>query len=226
MNFRSLALCAALLVGGAKSTLAQPVNITEGELALTPPFCQDVQGIKYGDQYSNTSPRAAYWVGLMGPSFWALHHYCWALIHIHRSKAAGLSAQTRDYMIGVAISDYLYVVKNARPNFILMPEVFLRIGEANVLRKNPVAALEAFAKARNLNPEYWPPYLRSAEVLARMGKKTEALAILEEGLRKIPDQPELIAAVQRLGGKAPAMPAVTSAKAVSQAESAPASSPH
>ena len=75
--------------------VAKPNDITETEMELLPRYCPDTMGFKYGDAYSNTSPRASYWVSLMGPSFWAMHHYCWALISINRSQRAGISVQVQ-----------------------------------------------------------------------------------------------------------------------------------
>ena len=223
MCIKRLALVFALYLGCPGMTLAAPKNITEGELALTPPYCQDVQGIKWGDQYSNTSPRAAHWVALMGKTFWAMHHYCWALIHIQRSSAAGLSPQIREGMIQEAIGDYYYVIKNATPNFVLLPEIYLRIGEAQVMAKNPVAASDAFAKARELKADYWPAYARGAEVFERLGMKTKAKSLLEDGLERMPNEPALQTAFVRLGGKLSELHPRNAASAVSEPAESPAS---
>jgi hypothetical protein len=74
-------LIATLLVAilAATASAQHPENITDGELALVPTFCRDAGGIRYGQAHdANRSPRAAYWVSLMGDGFWAMHHYCWA----------------------------------------------------------------------------------------------------------------------------------------------------
>jgi tetratricopeptide (TPR) repeat protein len=111
-----------------------------------------------------------------------------------------VTSQERAHMIHSAINDYYYVVNNSTPGFILLPEIFLRIGEAHVLLDAPVAALEAFAKARELKADYWPAYARAAEVLERVGKKTAARSLLGDGLRLMPDEPALQSAYKRLGG--------------------------
>jgi hypothetical protein len=222
MCIKRLFLALALFLGYVGVTTAAPENITDGELALMPAYCQDVQGIKWGDQYYNPSPRAGYWVGLMGKSFWAMHHYCWGMIHIHRAKAAGVPPQIRDGMIASAISDYYYVIKNSTPGFVMLPEIYVRVGEAEVLRRNPVGALEAFATARELKADYWPPYVRGAEVLERLGKKADARSLLEEGLKVMPGEPALQGPFERLGGKVSnvqALAAAPVARAASEPES-------
>ena len=223
MCIKRFALVFALYLGCPGMTLAAPKNITEGELALAPSYCQDVQGIKWGDQYSNTSPRAAHWVALMGKTFWAMHHYCWALIHIQRSSAAGLSPQVRQRMIQEAIGDYDYVIQNATPNFVLLPEIYLRIGEAQVLANNPAAAMDAFATARKIKADYWPAYVRGAEVFERLGMKAKAKSLLENGLQRMPDEPALRSAFERMGGKLSEVHPLVSAPAALEPAESPAS---
>jgi len=190
----------ALYVGSSGLAIAAPENITDGELALTPPYCQDVQGIKWGDASYNPSPRAAYWVGLMGKSFWAMHHYCWGLISTRRALAAGVAPVIRRGLLESAVNDYGYVVKNSTPDFVLLPEIYTRIGETQLLLGSSSAAYDAFARARSIKPDYWPPYVRWAEVLVKTGRKKEAKALLADGLRYSPDAKPLIEEYRRLGG--------------------------
>lgn len=178
----------------------KPPNITPGEIALLPEYCPDTQGFKYGDVYFNTSPRAKYWVGLMGPSFWAHHHYCWGLIKMRRATAAGVAPVLREGGLKAAIADYEYVINNSTPDFIMLPEVYLRMGEAYLLLNDYGAASDAYAHARRKKPGYWPAYVQWAEVLVKVGKKQEALSLLEECLRLTPSEPALRAPYQRMGG--------------------------
>lgn len=203
----------ALHAGSARA--AEPTNITAGELALTPSFCQDVQTINGWTQYSRESPRSPYWVSIMGKTFWGMHHYCWALINIHRSRAAGLSPQQRHFMIQSAIADYIYVVRIAPPDFVLLPEIFHLIGEAHVMVDEYVPAIEAFQKSISLKADYWPPYEAHAKLLDRVGKRGEALSVLEAGLAVMPNEQRLLDLYVRLGGQPrklrPAAPAPAAA---------------
>jgi tetratricopeptide (TPR) repeat protein len=168
-----------------------PTNITPGEVALLPEYCKDAQGFGYGDASFNTSPRAGYWLGLMGKTFWAVHHQCWALIREHRSRAAGLSRQERDGHIRGAVGDYMYVINYAEPEFILLPELYTQVGEAHLLLGDVGAAFDAFTAARKRKPDYWPPYVAWARVLMKSGKRQEALAHVESVMRLVPGDPEL-----------------------------------
>jgi len=180
---------------------ATPDNITAGEVALLPEYCPLTQTFSRDDPRNGSvdSPARRLFVQL-GPSYMALHHYCWGLIHINRSKQAGLSQYSRRAMFGFALNEYKYVLENSAPDFVLLPEVYLRVGEAHAEMQAYGAALDAFTRSRTLNPDYWPPYVRWADVLARLGKRPEALAHLEEGLRAMPTERGLIEAYERLGG--------------------------
>ena len=195
---RELVLVA--LAGAAALAVAKPENVTDGELALTPPYCPDTMGFKYGDAYYNTSPRAAHWVGLMGKNFWSLHHYCWALINLRRAQMAGVAPMVRRGLLENVVSDCIYVVKNTAPDFILLPEIHTRIGETQLLLGNPGAAYDSFAQARALKPDYWPAYVRWAEVLVKTKQKAEAKKLIAEGLRHAPDAKPLIDQYRLLGG--------------------------
>lgn len=175
---------------------AQLANMTQGELALTPDFCQDVQTVNGWSQFSNPSPRSPHWVGLMGNTFWGMHHYCWALIHLQRANRAGNTPQFRDWARRQAIDDFGFVVKIAPANFVLLPDVHFRIGDAYVLLGDLGSALVAFEKSREIKPDYWPPYVSEANLMMKVGKKKAALELLEQGLALMPNQPNLLAAVK------------------------------
>lgn len=166
-------------------------SMTAGEKALLPAWCMDTQSFGYGDAHTNTSPRAAHWIGLMGKTFWAAHHYCWAMIKTQRSRSPMLPPNTRAFWLQSAINDMYYVVNNATPDFVLLPEVLTRIGEAYVTQQDYAQANETFAKARQVKPDYWPPYVRWAEVLVRFGKRQEGLELVEQVIKLAPGDAEL-----------------------------------
>lgn len=190
---------------------AQVANMTQGELALTPDFCQDVQTMNGWSQFSNPSPRSAHWVGLMGKTFWGMHHYCWALIHLQRANRAGATPQFRNWSIHEAINDFGFVVKIAPADFVLLPEIHYRIGDAYLQLGDVGSAFGEFAKSRELKPDYWPPYVAEANRMLKVGMRKEALELLEQGLALMPNEPNLVAAASRANGGRPKAPA-TSAK--------------
>jgi tetratricopeptide (TPR) repeat protein len=180
---------------------ATPENITAGEMALLPEYCPLTQTFSKDDPRDaskRSSTRLLF--ERLGPSYLGLHHYCYGLIHVMRAKQAGVSAYDRRAMYSFAINEYKYVIANATPDFVLLPEIYMRVGEAYVELLDYGQALDAFNKSRALKQDYWPPYVRWATVLLRLGKQPEALAHLEEGLRLMPNERALNDAYTRMGG--------------------------
>ena len=138
----------------------------------------------------------------MGKTFWAMHHYCWALVHLQRAGRPGVTRQDRDHMIRVAIRDFYYVVNEAQRNgesrFVMLPELYFRAGEAYVQLQEYASALGEFEKSRTAKADYWPPYVAQAQVQMMLGMRDEARAILEEGLQVMPSEANLRAALDRL----------------------------
>lgn len=184
----------------------KPDDITETEMKLLPRYCPDTMGFNYGDSSYNTSPRAGYWVSLMGNGFWNIHHYCWATINMSRAQKAGLPAQARRGLLESVRADYLYVINKSASNFIMLPEIYTRLGEVQLLLKEPNKANEAYARARKLKADYWPAYSQWADYLLRSGQKAEALKITIAGLQQTPDAKVLLELFRILGGKSSEFP--------------------
>ena len=219
-----MAPCAlSMMLLSPQMARSAPENITDGELALMPPYCQDVQAIRWGNASFNPSPRAAYWVSLMGQTFWALHHYCWGLIHVRRSEAPGLPPVLRTGMLNTAINDYFYVINNGPRDFVLAPEIYLRIGEARLSLGQIGLAHDAFRIARELKPDYWPAYTRWIDHLMRTDQKAAAREMAAEGLRAAPGSQELQDRFRKLGGDPSKV--VSAAVATSGATEAAAAKP-
>jgi tetratricopeptide (TPR) repeat protein len=200
-SFKKLAGAFFAMAACGASWGQRPPSVTAGELALLPEYCIDTQGFDYSDQYSGKkSPRADYWVGLMGQSFWHHHHYCWGLIKSRRAMAPGVRPELRTGGLKDANGDYDYVIRNATRDFVMLPEVMLKYGDNLVLLDSPIQALEVYAEAARRKPDYWPAYVNAAEALEKVGKKKEALARIGEGLAFAPTSPVLQRHYTRLGG--------------------------
>lgn len=176
---------------------------TDAERAVLPVYCKDTMGFAgYGDQYSNASPLAKAWVAKMGQTFWAMHHYCVGLVKRNRGLRAGVPPAERKYLMESAISEYYYVLNNLKdPDFILLPEIYTRIGEAQLVISNPGAADKAFSRARAIKPDYWPAYSRWAEYLMQSGRQADAKQVVKTGLEHAPGARMLSEQYRLLGGK-------------------------
>jgi tetratricopeptide (TPR) repeat protein len=219
--FRTLlSACAFVLAAAAGAVHAQdklpaePNGFTWGELSLLPDYCKDTQGTIYQVQGNGQdSPRAPYWVGLMGPDFWHMHHYCYGQVAMLRAGQPQMTPVDKKRQYTRAVNEYGYVIRNASPTTALMPEVFYKLGEAHLALENVGAAQSAFARSRDLRPEYWPAYTRWADVLIGIKQRDQALALVREGLRHAPEAPELLKREVQLAG-ANSRPAVQRKAAV------------
>lgn len=219
-------IAAAGLAAAVQGVHAQPANMTAGEVALTHPVCEDAQGMPAGwVQHFRHSPRAPYWESVMGKTFWAVHHYCWALIHLQRAARPGLPKPERDHMIRVAIRDFYYVINEARQNseaqFVLLPELHYRAGESYILLQEYPQAMAEFELSRRAKPDYWPPYVAQAQLHARLGMRAQARQLVEAGLQVMPDEPNLREAMRRIGGTAPSSNAAPRPQAAGSSPAAP-----
>lgn len=195
---RILAALGLMLALGA-AMAQRPPNTTVGEMARLPAYCPDTMGFGYGDATYNTSPRAPYWVSMMGKGFWAMHHYCWALINLHRAQALPVSSPVRADLLKKVMGDYVYVINHTEANFVMLPEIYTRIGEASVLMSDYAGAHDAYGRARALKPDYWPAYSQWAEALIKRGLRADAEKIIVQGLQNAPDSTVLAGLYRSLG---------------------------
>jgi tetratricopeptide (TPR) repeat protein len=193
---RSWAVAVVASFLACADALAQmPENITDLEVALLPGYCRDTWGFGRGPW--SADPK---WLEIMGPGFMAMHHYCWALIKLRRVEKPGVPAVMQQGYRESALGDLFYVVKNSQRDFVMLPEIYTKIGEVQLLLKRYSNAAETFQLARSLKPDYWPAYFHWAEYLRQSGHKSKARALVEEGLAYAPDAKPLQNLLVTLGG--------------------------
>lgn len=176
---------------------------TEAEIRLLPSYCKDTEWFpeRYGEKRS-------YWIEQMGDSFRHLHHYCWARLSVNRARKANISSRERISLLESALHDYNYVTHKAPDSFILLPEIYTKVGELQLLRKQPSKADEAFTRARYLKPDYWPAYSGWVEYLITTGRRAEALDVVKAGLYNSPNAKVLLEQYRILGGKPSDIPSL------------------
>lgn len=192
---------AVLFLSPELARAIKPQGVSEGEIALLPEYCIDTEAFIYGSVGNpGQSPKAPMWVERMGPTFKGMHHYCWGLVNLNRLKSGRANTGDKKYFAKQIVDEYMYVIRVATPDFILLPELWTRIGEASLLADDVGTALDAYARARKIKPDYWPAYTQWADFLLRYGKKADAKALLQTGLEYAPDSPELAQMFKKLGG--------------------------
>lgn len=180
---------------------AAPKNMGDFELTYLPPYCVDTEWFKGGPRYSNyMSPRAPYWQSVMGVGFYWMHHYCAAIVLATRAESMSVTDIQRRYHLLQAVGEYTFTIKQLRLDFVLLPEIYTRLGEAQLNLSDFGAAYSSFLRAREIKPDYWPAYSRWAAVLIKTGQKREAEELVRTGLKYSPDSVTLMEQYRSLGG--------------------------
>ena len=217
----AIILALLLLALTSLSHAFKPANVGVGELALLPAYCVDTEAFMHGPENSPTqSPRAAVWVSKMGRSFWSMHHYCWGLVNLNRLRFGRAETNNRMYFAKQIVDEYRFVIDHSTPDFIMLPEIWARIGEASLLAGDIGGAMDAYAKSRSIKPDYAPAYVQWAEFQMRTNRHQDAKALVTEGLRNNPDSKPLLQLYRKLGGN----PASVTASPASRTKPVPAES--
>lgn len=177
--------------------IARASDITPEELAMTPPYCPYTQTIGH---YTSSS-EGRMWLSRLGPSFAHMHHYCWGQINYQRALRSGTPENTRRGLLNEVRIDYRYVTAAATPDFVLLPEIYSRLGEVELRLDMIRDADKSFTKARALKPDYWPAYSHWAEYLIAQGKRSEARKVVAAGLKYSPNSKVLLAQRRLLDGR-------------------------
>ena len=204
-TLRRRLLCSFLLsLGCAAAYSNTPQNMTPGEIARLPAYCADAQGMS-PNSGTPSAPTVAQqrWVAAMGEPFWHVHHYCWALLNVNRVSHGGLTPQQRAFHFTSAIGDCNYLVSLSPPDFVLLPEIFLRMGQFHLAADRPVDALVYFDKSRQAKPDYWPAYLESSKLNLALRRQQEAVNVLKAGLERMPNETRLTDALAALTAAKP-----------------------
>jgi len=179
---------------------ASPRDIQDSEILMLPKYCPYTQSFKYGSGVTNPSPEARRWITVMGDSFWHVHHYCWAMIEINRANNVRTKASEKAALRGSAIGNLNYTINNSAKDFVLLPEIYTTLGKVYIQTRSFIEAGKAFGKAREIKPDYWPPYYHWGEYLYSAGNKEEAYRVVMAGLEYSPKTETLRRLFKVLGG--------------------------
>lgn len=191
---RSYILAFSLYAGTAFGAPWDPP--TDAEIAVLPAYC--------ASRLKNL-PDYGHWVQVLGPSFNDVHHYCEALVHLNRYYKSH-NTEDRKFFLQNTIGNIDYMFSHAlptQPRNVLLPEMHFTKGKVLIIAGRDFEAAREFLQAIQLKPDYTDPYAALADYYSKVGKKQDALKILEEGLRQVPGTRSLARRYQELGGKNP-----------------------
>ncbi len=179
------------------SLLPGPVQAwTAQEIRAMPPYC--------AGRYARNDNMAEYkrWEAQYGPDFIHTHHLCdgiGLLNNYHKAR----TPQEKRGLLNEVMGNLNYMVQHAKPDFKLMPEVYWYRSRVYHLMDQPGQAVGDLRKAIELDPKQARFYTQAAEYLEKLRQQDEALKLVSEGLRNLPDHKGLQATYSRLGGKLP-----------------------
>ena len=181
-----------LLASYAMPSMA--VEWSAAEMKIMPPYCEA--------RLKRVPGQFEHWNKILGPDFIHTHHYCHSLGYINRYYSAR-SQQEKKWNLQEALNQASYVVSHAQPTYSLMPEVYLNRGLVLSLMGNYGMAIGDLKKALELNPRLVKAYSLTSDIHAKLNQKGEALAVVTEGLRHVPDSSVLQRLYRERGGKLP-----------------------
>lgn len=205
-----------MLVGGmlaAPSLAARWSRPTDMELRLLPPYCTA--------KLKNLPGGAQAYAATVGAQYTNIHHYCNGLAFLNRYYRAPMSAEGRSYL-AFAVNEFDYMVDHLFPDSPLAPQIYLSRGTALALSKRYPEAARDMAKAVALNPKFAQGYQALADLYSDQHQQAKALETVTDGLRQLPDDPNLKRRYRELGGKLPyPEPATPSVAASPPSKAAP-----
>ena len=189
---------------------------TDAEIMAMPPYCEAKMKPAAGKYES--------WAQALGPDFLHTHHYCYGLGYINRYYLAR-SRQEKQFNLNNAIGTLNYMVSHASPSYSLMPEVYLNRGLVFSLMGSHDKAIMDFKKAQELNPKLVKAYTLASDTYTKLNKKEDALVVVTEGLRQVPDSSVLQRLYTKQGGKLPYPEPAAPAQAAREGGTAEAAKP-
>jgi hypothetical protein len=169
------------------------------EVAMLPRYCLFTQDFREHVPTGNNPAEIQRWYDALGPTFHALHHYCYGLMKTNRGTFLARDPKVRQFYLRDAISEYNYVIERAPDDFPLLPEILSRKGENLIRVGQPAVAVEEFERAIELKPDYWVPYAQLSDYYKDSGDKAKARELLERGLASAPDAKGLKRRLDELG---------------------------
>jgi tetratricopeptide (TPR) repeat protein len=147
-------------------------------VAALPEYCRDAQG--FGARYGGSEETKKVWYQRLGPEMMHIHHYCRGLLLIQRARGSRSPARARLYESSIGEIDYM--IGRVNQNYVLLPEMLTRKGEALLNSKQFPAAEQVLHKAIELKPDYWPAYKYLAEAFIARKNLDAARDVLKQGV--------------------------------------------
>lgn len=157
---------------------------TENELQLLPSYCRPKAAAN--TPINETTKR---WFNLFGPDYKHMHHYCRGLVSISRGDNTFPDSEAgrtqRKFHYNAAIREFTSTKDQyATKNFKLLPELFVKRGDAYSRLNDDANAEVDYLTAYNRYPKYPVAYMKLVDLYLKQGRVGEAKAINDAALKR------------------------------------------
>jgi tetratricopeptide (TPR) repeat protein len=207
--FGSLAALVILLIAGTAASREIPGYPSDleaadpREVALLPRYCAHTLVFRTRVPGGNDVDAIKYWTASMGPTFNAMHHYCWGLMNTNRALLLSNDRRTKAFYLRSSIAEFDYVITRAPADFVLLPEILTKKAENLIHLGDGPAAAAILEKVIDLRKDYWPAYAALSDYYQQLGDSSKARHVLERGLEPAPGSKALQRRLDALSAKKP-----------------------
>jgi tetratricopeptide (TPR) repeat protein len=170
------------------------------EVAMLPRYCKHTQSFRERVPGGNNDAEIKRLYEVLGPTFHAMHHYCWGLMNTNRALYLSTNKHGKAWYLTTTIGDFDYVIDRAPANFPLLPEILTKKGENLIRLGRGAAAVKELQRAIELKSDYGPPYLALSDYYKESGDLVTARELLESVASFAPEAPGLKRRLAALDG--------------------------
>lgn len=126
--------------------------------------------------------------GARGRDVVHIHHYCSGLLMLRRVQRG---VGERSALLKKAERQFNYMITHSSPKFILMPEIYSKMGMTQIMLEQSIKAMEYFKRAISLKNNYVPAYLQLIDLYVRSQNINGAISTAKMGLKYSPNSKQL-----------------------------------
>jgi hypothetical protein len=200
--FAALLPMGANALGAGPEIPGYPGDVTANdprEVAMLPKFCVHTRTFRESVPGGNNPREIKQLQAVSGPTYDALHHYCWGLMKTNRALFLTNEKRVKEFYLRGANSDFDYVIVRAAADFPLLPEILTKKGENLALLRDTSAEL-VLRRAIEVKRDYWPAYAALSDHYRGTGQLAKSREVLEQGLSLVPDAKPLSTRLSQLRG--------------------------
>jgi len=165
-------------------------GITDNDFRYLPSYCKS---------RFNRGADWEYWNGIFGSTWIHIHHYCIGLRALQKSWAALGDEGARSFQLQRAERNFQYVLNVATRDFVIYPELELKMGEVQEQLGRGGEAVKFYSSAIRRKPDYAPAYGALSAYYESVGDLDEAKKVIEKGLSQNPSSKSLKRRAAELG---------------------------